>query len=147
MAKLKFVKHNPQTSFKIADTEEHLNKITNLNHIDTIHEIDDSNWDKIRKETVILELVDGEITYTDIVEDAYNGRFAELLQERINLFKSWWKGNPHIYDEEWDQKFRDYISNMKELLADSTLHVDNKTFNEILSENGKSILCHYEVAF
>ena len=150
MAKIKFEKNNP-TVFKIASDEEYLNKITNHNHQDTVYDIDDSHLDNIKKDLVIVQVEDGAVTVSEPftsenLQGQYGDLFADFLAERIKFFNSTKTHNQHIYDDAWNKKIDDYVSDMVWLSNETSLHVKGKTINQILAENGKEILSEAEVA-
>jgi len=51
-----------------------------------------------------------------------------------------------VYSEEWKTKIKNYVMDMEELKDNTSDHVDGKTINQILSDNGKNIICLQEIA-
>jgi len=156
MAKVKFGS-KADTGFKIATDETHLNSIAcDTLYETTIRDVDDSNWDNIRKELVNIELVDGAVSISAPLSSSdltgfYNSwsnktPFEEALDWRIEIFSGSVKGNAHVYSEEWKTKIKNYVMDMEELKYNTSDHVDGKTINQILSDNGKNIICLQEIA-
>jgi hypothetical protein len=149
MAKVKFGS-KADTGFKIATDETHLNSITSDTQYETtVWDVDDSNWDNIRKELVTLEVVDGAVVISAPLSSSdLTGQypsFEDALDYRISIFSGSVKGNAQ-YSEEWKTKINNYIDDMDELKNNTSDQVDGKTINQILSDNGKNIICLEEIA-